>query len=490
MHLYIMIAVFIAAMLVSAKFKNINIISYVNIGALSLLLIIIFIKTIEIVTNGPLYYFGNVVYIDSLSQIQLIIVASVSFLTALYSHKYILGEYEEKLISLNKARVYFLSFQIFVSSMIFICISNNIMGMWIGLEATTLSTAFLIGFNNSKLSLEAAWKYIIICSVGLVIGLIGIILFIYSMNAEINTSMLQWTYLQNWNGGFDKQILIAAFTFIFIGIGTKAGIAPMHTWLSDGHSEAPSPISAMMSGILINLALYVIVRFYIIIRMVNGIENIRYLFIVFGCISLIISTFSILKQTNYKRLLAFSSVENIGIMSLGFGFGGLLGVYGSLLHSIVHAYGKSLLFLVSGNILNAYKTKRIGNIKGLIKTMPYNSVFLIIGILVITGTPPAASFFSELKILQSGFNNGNYVSVAILAVCLIIAFAGFIVPFIKMIFSYDSTEYQRNDKDKENMLPLIIAVAFIIIISCTFNNLLNPLLNDAANIVCGLEVRQ
>jgi hydrogenase-4 component F len=260
----------------------------------------------------------------------------------------------------------------------------------------------------------------------------------------------------------------------------------MHTWLSDGHSEAPSPISAMMSGILINLALYVIVRFYIIIRIADGMQNIRYLFIVFGCISLVISTFSILKQTNYKRLLAFSSVENIGIMSLGFGFGGTLGVYGSLLHSVIHAYGKSLLFLVSGNILNAYQTKRIGKIKCLIKTMPVNSVFLIIGILVITGTPPAASFFSELKILQNGFNNGEYVAASILAFSLLIAFAGFVVPFIKMIFLNDGSEqYIRMEKDKENIVPLFVAVALIIFISATFSNLLNPLLNSAVEIICG-----
>jgi len=480
-----MIAVFTGAILVALLSNNINKISCVNILGMLILVILTLGIGINIAHQEHIYYFGGYVYIDSLSQIQLIIITTVSFITAAYSHKYIVDEYKEKIISLKKAKGYFVLFQIFVLSMIFLCMSNNIMGMWIGLEATTLSTAFLIGFNSSKLSLEAAWKYIIICSVGLAIGLIGIILFIYSLNAEVNTSMLQWTYLLSRGNIFNRNILMVAFTFIFVGIGTKAGIAPMHTWLSDGHSEAPSPISAMMSGILINLALYVIIRFYIIVRLVNGTENIRYMFIVFGCISLIISSFSILKQTNYKRLLAFSSVENIGIMCLGFGFGGTLGVFGSLLHSIVHAFGKSLLFLVSGNILKAYKTKRIGNIKYLIKTMPYNSVFLIIGILVITGTPPFASFFSEFKILQNGFNNGNYISVAILAFALLIAFVGFVIPFIKMIFQGDNTEYMRMEKDKENIIPLIIAVIFILFISCTFDNLLYPLINKAVIIICG-----
>lgn len=486
MQINLMIAVFAAAISASAILKKIEAISIVNILGTVLLLILSVMTGFEVAAGGHLYHFGSAVYIDSLSEIQLIIITTVSAVTAIYSHRYILCEFEEKAISLRKAKAYFMLFQVFVFSMIFLAVSNNIMGMWIGLEATTLATAFLIGFNNSKLSLEAAWKYIIICSVGLAMGLVGIILFIYSLNAEINTSMLQWTYLLGWDKGFNRTVLMAAFTFIFVGIGTKAGIAPMHTWLSDGHSEAPSPISAMMSGILINLALYVIVRFYVIVRMADGLQNMRYLFIVFGCLSLVISTFSILKQTNYKRLLAFSSVENIGIMSLGFGFGGLLGVYGALLHSVIHAYGKSLLFLVSGNILSAYKTKRIGKIKCLIKTMPVNSVFLIIGILVITGTPPVASFFSELKILQNGFNNGEYLSSSVLALSLLIAFAGFIVPFVKMIFLDDGTEeLVRLEKDRENIVPLFAALAMIIFISATFGNLMNPLINSAVAIICG-----
>ncbi|MGE5629176.1 MAG: proton-conducting transporter membrane subunit [Solirubrobacterales bacterium] len=485
MYVYIITAIFAAVIAAASLLKNLNTISYINTFGMLLLVLLSMVIGIDITKNNFLYYWGNSVYIDSLSEIQLIIITTVSFVAAVYSHKYIGDEYKESLISLTKAKMYFVLFQIFVLSMIFLSLSNNIMGMWIGLEGTTLATAFLIGFNNSKLSLEAAWKYIIICSVGLALGLIGIILFIYSMNKEISVAMLQWTYLLSMNNIFNRNILVISFTFIFVGIGTKAGIAPMHTWLSDGHSEAPSPISAMMSGILINLALYVILRFYIIISHVNGIENIKYLFIGFGCISLLVSSLSILKQTNYKRLLAFSSIENIGIMSLGFGFGGRIAVFGALLHSLVHAYGKSLLFLVAGNILKAYKTKRIGNIKYLIKTMPLNSMFLIAGMLVITGTPPFGSFFSEFKILQGGFYRGHYISASILALSLLIAFAGFLNPFIKMVFQGEQGIYSRMDMDKENLVPLIIDLVLIVFISCTFNNLLYPLLNKAVIIICG-----
>lgn len=485
MYIYIMAAVFIIMIVSTFLISRVTIISLVNIvGMFSLIGLTIKIGII-IGKYDYISYFGNAIYIDSLSEIQLFIITSVSFITAIYSYRYINDEISEKKITFKKAKNYYRLFQIFVLSMVFLCISNNIMGMWIGLEATTLSTAFLIGFNSTKLSIEAAWKYIILCSVGIAIGLIGIILFIYSINSEITVSMLQWTSLLEQYNKFNKDIAKIAFTFIFVGIGTKAGFAPMHTWLSDGHSEAPSPISAMMSGILINLALYVIVRFYIIVRKINGLENLKYLFLIFGCVSLIISTFSILKQTNYKRLLAFSSVENIGLISLGFGFGGEIGIFGALLHSIIHAFGKSLLFLISGNILSAYKSKRMDKINNLIKTMPINSVFLLIGIFIITGTPPFASFFSEFKILQSGINNGYYVASFILMFTLLIAFAGFFKAFLKMMFSHENKEYERMEKDKENIIPLGITLVFAVFISCTYNNLLYPMINKAVMIICG-----
>lgn len=484
MYIYILITILTLLILATLTIKNINIISYVNIFCILILFFLVCAIGIYINQYDYISYFNNVVYIDSFSVIELFIISSVSFITAIYSHKYIGDEIKEGLISTRKGKLYYILFDIFIISMLFLSICNNILGMWIGLEATTLSTAFLIGFNNSKLSIEAAWKYIMICSIGIAIGLIGIILFMYSMNTRVDGSMLEWTYLLHAKNTFNKDIVKVAFTFIFVGIGTKAGFAPMHTWLSDGHSEAPSPISAMMSGILINLALYVIIRFYIIVKLIDGLENINYLFIAFGCISLIVSTFSIIRQTNYKRLLAFSSIENIGIMSLGIGFGGPLGVFGYLLHSLIHAYGKTLLFLSAGNILSAYKTKRIDKIKYLIKTMPINSVIIIIGILIITGTPPFASFFSEFNILMQGYNNGHYIAVFILVISLLLAFVGFLICFMKMIFSHENVEYKKNNKDRENIFPLILTLGFVIFISITFNNLLYPIINKAVIIIC------
>lgn len=486
MFIYLAAGILVIMLLNAALINKINVVSIIHIVMLAILAVLTFATGYSVVQKEHLSFLNNQVYIDSLSIIQLLIITTVSFTAALYSYKYIKNSIEEKEITVKKAKVYYILFTAFVFSMGFLSVSNNIMAMWIGLEATTLSTAFLIGFHSSKLSLEAAWKYIILCSIGIAIGLIGIILFIYGINQDAASYGLRWTSLMKNVQFMRLDIAKIAFTFIFIGIGTKVGFAPMHTWLSDGHSEAPSPISAMMSGILINLALYVIVRFYAIVRHISGVENLRYLFIAFGCISLVVSTFSILKQNNYKRLLAFSSVENMGIMSLGFGFGGFAGIFGALLHSIIHAYGKSLLFLVSGNMLSAYKTKRIDKISALIKTMPINAVFLILGMLVIIGMPPFAAFFSEFNIFVAGVAGGHYIAIALLALCLLIAFAGFLNAFIKMVFSHENNvEYKKMAKDRENIVPLFITTLLILLVSGTFNNYLYAILSKAVTIING-----
>jgi hydrogenase-4 component F len=474
--------VFAIVIISTILFKSTRTISILTILNMVTLIIISLVFYTNLKLEHSLVYYNNLIYIDSLNIIQLILISTISFIAAMYSHKYIGEELQNGSISINFAKIYYLLFNLFVLSMVAVAISNNIVLMWISLEATTLSTAFLIGFNRNKLSLEAAWKYIIICSVGIVLGLIGIILFIYS-SGDISNEVLNWTYLVKNYSVLNKGIVKFGFCFIFVGIATKAGLAPMHTWLPDGHSEAPSPISAMMSGVLLNLALYVVVRFYVIIRLIKGLEKMKYLFIVFGLISLTISAFSILKQKNYKRLLAFSSVENMGIITLGFGIGGPIALYGSLLHSIIHAYGKSLLFLVSGNILNVYKTKRIDRVNNLIKTMPINSVLLILGVLIITGIPPFPSFFSEYNILVAAIKNGYYVTCAIYSICLLIVFAGFLKVFINMIFNDDKDFNTRSEKDKENVIPIIIIFFIIIIISFLCNGEIAAGINKAILII-------
>jgi len=306
-------------------------------------------------TKDSISLLNGIIVIDGLNFIQVALISIVSLIVAVYSQKYMMHELKEAEINQSQVRLYYLLYNLFVFSMMVVAVAENIILMWIGLEATTLSTAFLIGSNRHKLSLEAAWKSIIICSVGIGIGLIGIIFFLFSTGSSSN-SMLSVAYLMDNYSFINPDIAKYAFGFMFVGIATKAGLAPMHTWLPDAHSESPSSISAMMSGVLLNLALYFIIRFYLILKDVPGLENIRYMFLAFGFFSLFIASFSIIRQKNYKRLLAFSSVENIGIIAIGIGVGSNLALYGALLHSIIHAFGNTSLFLISGNILPAFKT--------------------------------------------------------------------------------------------------------------------------------------
>lgn len=472
--------------LISLFLGNPKTIVLINIFTSFFNLVLTIVLSLSVLSKDTVFYFNEILFLDAYSSVQLLIISSITLITSIYSYKYTLKELKTGTITIKKFRLFYVLFNLFVLSMYLIAFSNNIMLMWISLEATTLATAFLIGFNGDKLSLEAAWKYIILCSLGITIGLIGIIILIYSSGKGVFENSLNWTYLSKYYSTFDVRLTIIAFTFIFVGIGTKAGLAPMHTWLSDGHSEAPSPISSMMSGVLLNLALYTVIRFYVIVKIVNNLSNLSKLFIVFGTLSLVISSFSILKQNNYKRLLAFSSVENMGIISLGIGFGGYFGVFAAVLHSIIHAFGKTLLFLTAGNILENYKTKRIDRVHNMINTMPLNSLFLFVGMLIITGVPPFASFFSEYYVLISGIQSGYLLIVALYTFSILIVFAGFLNAFIRMIFTKnleENMENLENKIDEENLLPLFIALIFAIFVSFFSSGFVNNLIEKSIGII-------
>ncbi|MBX4260688.1 hydrogenase 4 subunit F [Clostridium estertheticum] len=484
MYIIVLGILFLFLIVTPLLFKNIKTTGFVTIFGAVLVLGIV-LKIITMVSVGySISYFNEFFYIDSLSTVQILIISCINIIVSIYSYRYISDEIEEKTITLKMGKIYYFLFNFFVFFMIFISLTNNIVAMWIGLEGTTLTTTFLFGFNINKNSLESAWKYVIICSIGIGIGLIGILIFVNAYSNQDTDGILKWSHLVNNQNPQSTYAIKIAFTLIFVGLGTKAGLAPMHTWLPDAYSDSPSPVSAM-SGVLLNLALYVILRFYIITKHIPGLQNTKWLFIVFGCVSLIISSFSILRQLNYKRVLAFSSVENMGIISLGFGVGSKIAVFGAILHSLVHAFGKSMLFLTAGNLLNAYKTKRIDKIDALIKTMPINAVFLIIGMLVITGAPPFPAFFSEYYIIVGTVQSGNYIVTAIYTFCLLLVFAGFLRVFIKIVFNTEpGVKYVRMKEDKKNILPLALCFISIITISLTMNGYLSNMINNAVLIIC------
>jgi hydrogenase-4 component F len=375
-------------------------------------------------------------YVDALSSLVILIVTGSAFVTALYSVSYLRVQMRLGAIETKHVRLYYSLFNVFLFTMMTVLLSNNLGFLWIGSEASTLSTAFLVAFYEKEHSLEAAWKYIVICSVGIALALFGIILTYYSALSVVGSASnaLHWSVLISIAPKLDPAIVKLAFIFILVGFGTKAGIAPFHTWKPDAYGEAPAPISALMAGGLVNVALYSLLRFYAIVTKAVGTEFTSGLFMFFGLFSMAIAVPFILLQKDSKRLLAYSSVEHVGIIIFAVGLASPLAYFGALLHMVNNAVAKLVLFLTTGNLRLAYHSKLIGRITGAIKVVPATAMFYLIGIVAITGWPPFGPFISEFTIATAGFANGHIVPVILFLSIVAVIFIGFIYYGSRMVF--------------------------------------------------------
>jgi hydrogenase-4 component F len=400
-------------------------------------LVVLFLSVIllkQIALSGSTRSFLGFICLDALSAFFIFVIAVVVFASALYSVGYIKKDIEKGIISQKKASTYYLLFNLFCCSMFFVPAMNNLGMLWVAIEMTTLISAFLVGFYNKKESVEAAWKYIIICSVGIIFALLGTILFSYAFSISGLSKSLNWSDMVGVAHILDKNILKIAFIFILVGYGTKAGLAPMHTWLPDAHSQAVAPISALLSGVLLKTAIYAILRFGIIIIKSVGFAYFAHLMILLGVISLVVSSGFILVQKDLKRLLAYSSIEHIGIIAIGFGLGTPLACAGALLHVFNHAVTKSFMFFGAGNIVSFYRKHNMNTIRGVSKALPFTGMMMFLGVFALTGFPPFSIFISEMMIIIAAFTKGSYLIAAILLLFLAIIFGAFINHFGKMLF--------------------------------------------------------
>jgi len=387
-----------------------------------------------VIVKGSAKAFFGFIYIDFLSAFFILVTSVIAFAVALYSIGYISKDVEDKVISEKKAGVYYLLFNLFCLSMFIVPAVDNLGMLWVAIEMTTLISAFLVGFYNSKESVEAAWKYIIICSVGIIFALLGTILFSYAFSISGLSKSLNWSDIAPIAHILNKDILKVAFIFILVGYGTKAGLAPMHTWLPDAHSQAVAPISALLSGVLLKTAVYAILRFGMIIVKSMGFAYLGHLMILFGLVSLAISSGFILIQKDLKRLLAYSSIEHIGIISIGIGLGSPLAIAGALLHVFNHAVTKSFMFLGAADIVSVYRKHNMNVVRGVIKALPFAGIMVLLGMFALTGFPPFSIFISEIMILAAAFTKGSYVIAGLLLFFLSLIFGAFIYHFGKMLF--------------------------------------------------------
>jgi hydrogenase-4 component F len=415
--------------------------------------------------NGIIMAWTNTLFADMFSAFIVLIVSIVGFVASIYSIGYMGHEFKHGILDLKKLRLYYVLFHMFMFTMLLVGVTNNL-GLWIAIEMTTLVSTLLLILYLRKSSVEAAWKYMTICTVGITFALLGTILTYYGAVKIMGESgdALNWTSLIKVADQFDPTIMKLAFIFILIGYGTKAGLAPMHTWLPDAHSEAPSPVSALLSGVLLNCAMYGIIRFYSIATKSTGIEFTSNLLIVFGLLSLGIAMPFIILQEDYKRMLAYSSVEHMGIIAIGIGFGGTFGVFGALLHMFNHAMTKSLMFFGAGNVLLKHGTKEINKVSGVVKSMPVTGAMLLIGGLAITGSPPFSIFISEFIILWAGFLQGHIIASVLFLLFIIMIFAGFFYNLSKMIFGNPKPGITPGEVSRWTLGAMVILVVFVFVL--------------------------
>ena len=462
-----------------------GLLEFLHLAGVLLLLVLSLFLAKTVLAGGSIAAAGAWLYADQLTAVFVLVIGVMGFLNGLYSISYIRHDLEREAIDRNGLCTYYGLFHLFILTMLFTVLSNNIILMWVGIEATTLGSAFLVGIYGHRFSLEAAWKYVTICSVGIAFALYGTIL-VYANAFHVlhqAGSAVLWTEIARNAGALDPMVMKLAFVFILIGFGTKAGLFPMHTWLPDAHSEAPSPVSSMLSGVLLNCALFAIIRYYIIISQPAGAAFPRALLLIFGAMSVAVAAFSIFSQRDLKRLFAYSSIENIGLIAIGLGFGGPLGVLAALLQVINHSVAKSLLFCTSGNILIKYGTREIGLIRGLSKLAPWSAFLLGSGVLAICGVPPFNVFISELLTIKAGLQAGYLWLVVVILLLLVIVFASLLRLFGEMIFSAPAGQTSAGRVGLPALLPIFLMFVLMLGLGLYIPAPLMQLLKGAAAIV-------
>jgi hydrogenase-4 component F len=312
---------------------------------------------------------------------------------------------------------------LFLAAMSLAVLADNLGVMWVAVEATTITTAFLVGHHRTRLSLEAAWKYVVLGSVGVAIAFLGIVL-LYAAARGAGEPTLSWSVLNRTRPAMDPALLKVAAALAVLGFATKAGLAPMHSWLPDAHSQAPAPVSGLMSGVLLSVAFYAILRIQAIANAVLGPGMMRGLLSVAGLLSLAVAALLLLRQRDYKRMLAYSSIEHMGLLALGAAAGGALGLSAVLLHMLGHGLAKSSLFVVSGRLLAAEGTTAVADVRGLLARRPGLAVPWLAGMAALLGFPPFSLFFSEVGILVAAWTAGMAVVTSVALVLLLIVSAG------------------------------------------------------------------
>src|SRR5690242_12566010 len=368
---------------------------------------------------------GPYLLVDDLNKVFIVLTTFVGFTTSVFSASYIGHEIEIGRLTPTFVRFYHAMYQALMFAMNLALVANNIGLMWVAIELATLTTVLMVGIYRTHEALEAAWKYFILGSVGIALALFGTILVYMAARPVIGEGLnaMVWTVLVGRANEFDPALLDLAFVFLLLGYGTKVGLAPLHAWLPDAHAEGPTPISAVLSGLLLNVALYALLRFKMLLAANAAAVAPGPLMVTLGLISLVFAAFMLYRRRDIKRLFAYSSIEHMGIITFAFGMGGPLANFAGLLHMTMHSLTKSAIFFAVGHVAQVKGTQKVADIGGLIVTNPVLGWGLVLGVVAIAGLPPLGIFMSEFLVISSTFARQPWLA-AILVLGLLIALGG------------------------------------------------------------------
>ncbi|MDQ0561763.1 hydrogenase-4 component F [Rhizobium mesoamericanum] len=378
---------------------------------------------------------GQYLLVDDLNVVFIVLNAFVGFTTSIFSASYIAHELKTGRLTPANLRFYHAMYQIMMFGMNLAFVSNNIGLMWVAVELATLTTVLMVGIYRTHEALEAAWKYFILGSVGIAFALFGTILVYLAAQPVVGEGYdaMVWTILVKHAAAFDPALLNVAFVFLLLGYGTKVGLAPLHAWLPDAHAEGPTPISAVLSGLLLNVALYAVLRFKILLSASPEAIAAGPLMMTMGLTSLIFAAFMLYRRRDIKRLFAYSSIEHMGIIVFAFGLGGPLANFAGLLHMVMHSLTKSAIFFAVGHVAQIKGTQRLSAIRGLTETHPGLGWGLLAGVVAITGLPPMGIFMSEFLIVSSTFATHPLLAIP-LVFGLLVAFGALLLRLTGVAF--------------------------------------------------------
>jgi hydrogenase-4 component F len=457
-----------------------RLLSAIDVAGSATLFALTLVLAREVAAGGPRAL--GVLRVDDLGLVFLLLLVVLTLAVSIYTVGWLGQAVAVGNMEAGSLRSYFALVHAFVATMVVTILADNLGVLWIAMEGTTITSAVLVGYHGHQHGLEAAWKYIIVTTIGISFGLFGTVL-VYAAAAQGGAAAMSWSAIMPVASTLDPGIVRIGFIFVMIGYGTKAGLAPMHLWLPDAHSQAPTPVSALLSGVLIKCALLGIIRFQTIAAAACGVAFPAEVLLVFGLASVVVATPFILAQHDVKRLLGYHSVEHVGIVALALGLGGSVGTYGALLHVVNHGVTKALAFFAAGTAIARYGSRDMRAIRGLLAVAPIGATLLVLAALSLAGLPPFSIFVSELMLLRAGVGHGHWVAIAIFLAMVVVILAGLLHHVGAMAFGRPTATADREPEAWSPLLGMMLLAAIMVLLGLTLPADFDGLLQRATEIV-------